>query len=168
MLSNRNLVANKKVLEISGGLGLPGIICQSLGAQKVYISEKKPELRFLQQSLVQNNLPLKKISSFELNWLNIETLKKFYDSLDELDVVLLADGVSLDVYGLECLEALVTILISLKQKYSPKFIISASLRAKDGFLMFLQRLQENGINLKISFETETPTSNCPCRIYTSF
>ena len=40
LASNKNIVANKKVLEIGAGTGIPSILCGLLGAQSVTLTDK--------------------------------------------------------------------------------------------------------------------------------
>jgi predicted nicotinamide N-methyase len=64
--ANRKLVANKTVLELAAGLGLPGLLVAHL-AKEVTISDYAPEaVTIMQTSVVLNELT--NINCRELNW----------------------------------------------------------------------------------------------------
>lgn len=135
-------VENKVVIEISGGLGLPGIVSSFIKAKKVIITEKQPEISYLSRSIKLNGLT-EEVKVEELDWLSNSQLQELLSKYSTIDYALLADCVSLDVYGEICLKALVNVLSKLKEKFSDiKFIICSKLRSNDGFPLFLKLLKE--------------------------
>eukprot|EP00871_Galdieria_phlegrea_P000828 jgi/Galph1/1746/GphlegSOOS_G424.1 len=85
------LVKNKHILELGAGVGLPGLVCASLGAKQVTLTDKEDNVKAL--TLLNNNVELNGLQSscvvFPIDWGNIYNCDE--SPLLDLQVILGAD-----------------------------------------------------------------------------
>ena len=137
-----NLIG-KSVLELGAGLGLCGMVAALCGASKSVITERKPELEYLQASALRNQAALsgRGVVVHELDWSNGETVARLERAHGQVDVVLAADCISTDVYGAESRDALLRCLKRLV-KGNAEVLLCSSKREGDGLERFVSRVEE--------------------------
>jgi predicted nicotinamide N-methyase len=98
-------IAGKTILELGSGTGVCGFVCATLGAKKVYVSDRDPGvLELLQHNKEQNKDKLNStVEIVSLDW----TRREDYESIGEsLDLIIGSDV----VYSLSMIEGLLNVL----------------------------------------------------------
>jgi predicted nicotinamide N-methyase len=146
LIKNKNVINDKYVLEIGAGTGVCGLVCATLNAKKVYLSDRDPGvLKLLDYNIEVNKEKINSsVEVVSLDWIN----KDDYLKIENVDLIVGSDL----LYSSSMVKGLVDVLCGLAR--SETKVLIAIQRRSEEYDMFIKEIS-NVFELNV-IEEELP------------